>query len=110
MQIVKGQNSYPVGARGDPLSDPFFALLSSKCPGTRVDVQARLSTSVSPGDKCLTLINYYDFYNILNRDTLRSKYILREKSLAMIYNWVSHRRSLKHQIFLIGRFANISAF
>ena len=35
-------------------------------------------------------------------------YILREKSLAIIYNGVSHRRSLKHYVFLIGRFANMS--
>ena len=35
-------------------------------------------------------------------------YILREKSLAIIYNGVSHWRSLKHTIFLIGMFANLS--
>ena len=34
--------------------------------------------------------------------------ILREKSLAIIYNGVSYRRSLKHYIFLIGRVANMS--
>ena len=34
--------------------------------------------------------------------------ILRENSLAIIYNLVSYRRSLKHSIFLIGRFANMS--
>ena len=36
--------------------------------------------------------------------------ILREKSLAIIYNGVSHRRFLKHKIFLIGRFANCRLF
>ena len=34
--------------------------------------------------------------------------ILRENSLAIIYNGVSHRRSLKHKIFLIGRLPNMS--
>ena len=33
--------------------------------------------------------------------------ILRGKSLAINYNGVSHRRSLKHYIFLIGMFANM---
>ena len=42
------------------------------------------------------------------RVPISGNYILREKSLAIIYNGVSHTRSLKHQIFLIGRFANMS--
>ena len=36
------------------------------------------------------------------------QYILREKSLAIIYNGGFHRRSLSHKIFLIGKFPNIS--
>ena len=34
--------------------------------------------------------------------------ILREKSLAIIYNGVSHSRSLTHYILLICRFQNMS--
>ena len=36
------------------------------------------------------------------------QYVLREKSLAIIYNGVSHRGSLKHSIFLNDKLANMS--
>ena len=39
-----------------------------------------------------------------------SEYYTKGKKLAIMYNGVSHRRSLMHLIVLIGRFQNIHLF
>ena len=48
----------------------------------------------------------FSVYTVVQKKNAQN--ILKEKSLAIIYNGVSHRRSLKHWMFLIGRFANMS--
>ena len=52
--------------------------------------------------------HFLSFSYIFCHTILLYIYILREKSLAIIHNGVSHRRSLKYYIFLIGRFENMS--